>query len=204
MKRFEQKWGDGMEYLSHSPEETERIGEELGRTLHPGCVVAFRGGLGMGKTAFTRGLARGLGCRGRVTSPTFTIVNEYSGDIPLFHFDMYRLGGEDELFDIGWEDYLARGGVCAVEWSEQVSGALPEDAVWVDIARGDNENDRIITITRDCEDTGAGDIGQERVRRCHGKWRGSGLRLSEPRADPQCDADAPHRWDAAYSGAVAG
>ena len=129
-----------MEYLSHSPEETERIGEELGRTLHAGSVVAYRGGLGMGKTAFTRGLARGLGCRGRVTSPTFTIVNEYSGDIPLFHFDMYRLGGEDELFDIGWEDYLTRGGVCAVEWSEQVSGALPEDAVWVDIARGDNEN----------------------------------------------------------------
>ena len=144
-----------MEYLSHSPEETEHIGEELGRTLHAGSVVAYRGGLGMGKTAFTRGLARGLGCRGRVTSPTFTIVNEYSGDIPLFHFDMYRLGGEDELFDIGWEDYLTRGGVCAVEWSEQVSGA-------------------------------------------------SGLRLSEPRADPQCDADAPHRWDAAYSGAVAG
>ena len=100
----------------------------------------------MGKTAFTRGLARGLGCRGRVTSPTFTIVNEYSGDIPLFHFDMYRLGGEDELFDIGWEDYLARGGVCAVEWSEQVSGAVPEDAVLVDIARGEGENDRIITI----------------------------------------------------------
>lgn len=95
-----------MEYLSHSPEETEHIGEELGRTLHAGSVVAYRGGLGMGKTAFTRGLARGLGCRGRVTSPTFTIVNEYSGDIPLFHFDMYRLGGEDELFDIGWEDYL--------------------------------------------------------------------------------------------------
>ena len=100
-----------MEYLSHSPEETEHIGEELGRTLHAGSVVAYRGGLGMGKTAFTRGLARGLGCRGRVTSPTFTIVNEYSGDIPLFHFDMYRLGGEDELFDIGWEDYLTRGGV---------------------------------------------------------------------------------------------
>ena len=99
-----------MEYLSHSPEETEHIGEELGRTLHAGSVVAYRGGLGMGKTAFTRGLARGLGCRGRVTSPTFTIVNEYSGDIPLFHFDMYRLGGEDELFDIGWEDFLRREG----------------------------------------------------------------------------------------------
>ena len=146
MKRFEQKWGDGMEYLSHSPEETERIGEELGRTLHPGCVVAFRGGLGMGKTAFTRGLARGLGCRGRVTSPTFTIVNEYSGDIPLFHFDMYRLGGEDELFDIGWEDYLARGGVCAVEWSENVEDAL-RDAIHITIEKDPLEPDtRRITI----------------------------------------------------------
>lgn len=146
MKRFEQKRGDGMEYLSHSPEETERIGEELGRTLHPGCVVAFRGGLGMGKTAFTRGLARGLGCRGRVTSPTFTIVNEYSGDIPLFHFDMYRLGGEDELFDIGWEDYLARGGVCAVEWSENVADALERDTVRVDIRRGGEESRRVISV----------------------------------------------------------
>ena len=136
-----------MEYLSHSPEETEHIGEMLGRRLRPGTVVAYRGGLGMGKTAFTRGLARGLGCAGRVTSPTFTIVNEYDGATPLFHFDMYRLGSEDELFDIGWEDYLARGGVCAVEWSEQVSGAVPEDAVLVDIARGEGENDRIITIT---------------------------------------------------------
>ena len=82
-----------MEYLSHSPEETEHIGEMLGRRLRPGTVVAYRGGLGMGKTAFTRGLARGLGCAGRVTSPTFTIVNEYDGATPLFHFDMYRLGG---------------------------------------------------------------------------------------------------------------
>ena len=124
-----------MEYLSHSPEETERIGETLGKTLRPGSVVAYRGGLGMGKTAFTRGLARGLGCAGRVTSPTFTIVNEYSGTVPLFHFDMYRLGSSDELFDIGWE------------WSERVTDALPEDTLWVDIARGSGENDRIITIT---------------------------------------------------------
>ena len=131
-----------MEYLSHSPEDTEHIGEELGRTLSPGI-----GGLGMGKTAFTRGLARGLGCTGRVTSPTFTIVNEYSGTVPLFHFDMYRLDSSDDLFDIGWEDYLTRGGVCAVEWSERVTDALPEDTLWVDIARGSGENDRIITIT---------------------------------------------------------
>ena len=136
-----------MEYLSHSPEETEHIGEMLGRRLRPGTVVAYRGGLGMGKTAFTRGLARGLGCAGRVTSPTFPIVNEYDGATPLFHFDMYRLGSSDELFDIGWEDYLTRGGVCAVEWSERVNDAMPADTLWVDIARGTDESDRIITIT---------------------------------------------------------
>ena len=136
-----------MEYLSHSPEETEHIGEMLGRRLRPGTVVAYRGGLGMGKTAFTRGLARGLGCAGRVTSPTFTIVNEYDGATPLFHFDMYRLGSSDELFDIGWEDYLTRGGVCAEEWSERVDDAMPADTLWVDIARGPDESDRIITIS---------------------------------------------------------
>ena len=136
-----------MEYLSHSPEETEHIGEMLGRRLRPGTVVAYHGGLGMGKTAFTRGLARGLGCAGRVTSPTFTFVNEYDGATPLFHFDMYRLGSSDELFDIGWEDYLTRGGVCAVEWSERVDDAMPADTLWVDIARGTDESDRIITIT---------------------------------------------------------
>ena len=136
-----------MEYLSHSPEETEQLGEQLGRTLRPGSVVAYRGDLGMGKTAFTRGLARGLGCTCRVTSPTFTIVNEYSGALPLFHFDMYRLDSSDELFDIGWEDYLSRGGVCAVEWSERVEDALPDDTLWVSIAGGNGENDRIITVT---------------------------------------------------------
>lgn len=136
-----------MEYLSHSPEETEQLGEQLGRTLRPGSVVAYRGDLGMGKTAFTRGLARGLGCTCRVTSPTFTIVNEYSGALPLFHFDMYRLDSSDDLFDIGWEDYLSRGGVCAVEWSERVEDALPDDTLWVSIARGNGEKDRIITVT---------------------------------------------------------
>lgn len=104
--------------------------------------------LGAGKTAFTRGLARGLGVPDRVTSPTFTIVNEYEGGrLPLFHFDMYRLGSSDELFDIGWEDYLARGGVCAVEWSEIVSDALEDGVLRVDIRRGAGEGERIITIT---------------------------------------------------------
>ena len=136
-----------MDYLTHNEAETEALGARLAAVLSPGAVVAYRGGLGMGKTAFTRGLARGLGCRGRVTSPTFTIVNEYEGAIPLFHFDMYRLAGSEELFDIGWEDYLARGGVCAVEWSENVSDALEPGAIRVDIRRGAGENDRIITVT---------------------------------------------------------
>lgn len=135
------------EYTTAGEEQTEALGVRLGQLLQPGAVIAYTGDLGAGKTAFTRGLARGLGIPDRVTSPTFTIVNEYEGGrLPLFHFDMYRLGSSDELFDIGWEDYLARGGVCAVEWSEQVSGAVPEDAVLVDIARGEGENDRIITI----------------------------------------------------------
>ncbi|MDO4314733.1 MAG: tRNA (adenosine(37)-N6)-threonylcarbamoyltransferase complex ATPase subunit type 1 TsaE [Oscillospiraceae bacterium] len=125
-----------MEYLSRSEAETEALGARLAAVLSPGAVVAYRGGLGMGKTAFTRGLARGLGYTGRVTSPTFTIVNEYEGGrLPLFHFDMYRLEDADALFDIGWEDYLDRGGVCAVEWSEQVEEALPPGTVWVAIAR---------------------------------------------------------------------
>ena len=136
-----------MEHLSHSEQETEQLGEQVARRLPRGTVIAYTGELGMGKTAFTRGLARGLGCRGRVTSPTFTIVNEYDGPTPLFHFDMYRLADADALFDIGWEDYLDRGGVCAVEWSENVREALPPDAVTVTIARcPENDSWRSITI----------------------------------------------------------
>ena len=136
-----------MQFLSHSTQETEAIGEELAQKLRGGDVLAFTGSLGMGKTAFTRGLARGLGCRGRVTSPTFTIVNEYEGRTPLFHFDMYRLGSSDELFDIGWDDYLDRGGVCAVEWSENITDALPADTVYVRLRRSPtHENWREIDV----------------------------------------------------------
>lgn len=114
-----------MIYTTHSPEETEALGESLAKHLPAGTVLAYRGDLGAGKTAFTRGLARGLGCRDLVTSPTYTIVNEYlGGRLPLFHFDMYRLQSSDDLWDIGWEDYLDRGGVCAVEWSENVEDAM--------------------------------------------------------------------------------
>lgn len=136
-----------MEYVSNSPAETEALGAALAGRLKPGAVVAFSGDLGAGKTAFVRGMARGLGICERVTSPTFTIVNEYEGDrLPLFHFDMYRLSSSDELFDIGWEDYLARGGVCAVEWSENVSDALEGDCIRVDIRRGAHDNQRLIRI----------------------------------------------------------
>jgi len=114
-----------MEWMTNSAQETEQLGERLGRKLTPGAVIAYTGDLGAGKTAFTRGLARGLDVPERVTSPTFTIVNEYEGGrLPLFHFDMYRLSSADDLWDIGWEDYLERGGVCAVEWSENVAEAL--------------------------------------------------------------------------------
>ncbi len=135
-----------MEYRSGSEAQTEAIGAQLAQSLKPGTVIAFTGDLGAGKTAFTRGLVQGLGIDQRVTSPTFTIVNEYEGGrLPLFHFDMYRLESSDELFDIGWEDYLARGGICAVEWSETVSDALA-GALRVDIRRGAGEQERIITI----------------------------------------------------------
>ena len=137
-----------MEFHSHNEAETEAIGARLAAVLNPGAVVAYLGDLGMGKTAFTRGLAAGLGYKGRVTSPTFAIVNEYEGGrLPLFHSDMYRLNSADDLFDIGWEDYLSRGGVCAVEWSENVEDAL-QDAIRVTIEKDADEPDtRHITIT---------------------------------------------------------
>ena len=136
-----------MEFVTHSWEETAALGARLADALAEGRVVAFTGDLGAGKTAFVSGMARALGVEERVTSPTFTIVNEYEGGrLPLFHFDMYRLDSADELFHIGWEDYLARGGVCAVEWSENVTGAIEPDAVRVSILRGDGDNDRVIAI----------------------------------------------------------
>ena len=132
-----------MEFITNSPEETEAVGAALGKILTPGAVIAYRGDLGAGKTAFTRGLARGLGYAEPVTSPTYTIVNEYlGGRMPLFHFDMYRLRSSDDLWDIGWEDYLERGGVCAVEWSENVEDAL-EEAICVTIHKTGETSRRI-------------------------------------------------------------
>ena len=130
---------------THNEKETTAFGEKFAKKLQPGDVVAFTGDLGAGKTAFIRGVAMGMELEARVSSPTFTIVNEYIGKIPLLHFDMYRLGDSDELFEIGWEDYLERGGVCAVEWSENVMDAFSTDTIFVNIEKiGDTE--RRITV----------------------------------------------------------
>ena len=134
-----------MTTYSKSEAETEAAGARFAETLPDGAVVALYGDLGAGKTAFVRGMARGMGIDARVSSPTFTIVNEYLGARELYHFDMYRLGSSEELFDIGWEDYLSRGGVCAVEWSENVEDAFEGDEIVVRIEK-DGDNGRIITI----------------------------------------------------------
>lgn len=136
-------------YTSASENETEAIGAEFASDLPGGTVVAMYGELGSGKTAFVRGMARGMGLECRVNSPTFTIVNEYSGDRELFHFDMYRLGSADELFDIGWEDYLSRGGVCAVEWSENVEEAFEGDEIRVVFEKTSDTGRRITIIRQD-------------------------------------------------------
>ena len=133
-------------YITSSPEETEKLGFELGKKLRGGEVIAYRGGLGMGKTCFTRGLALGLGYTGEVTSPTFALINEYlGGSLPLYHFDMYRISGWEDLYSTGFFEYLEQGGVIAAEWSENIENALPENTVTVSFkALGDEK--REITI----------------------------------------------------------
>lgn len=133
-------------YHTHSAEETEALAAALAACLSPGSVVALFGGLGAGKTAFVRGLARGLSCAGEVCSPTYAIMNEYPGCPPLAHFDMYRVEGWESLESTGWFDYLGGGHVLAVEWSENILAALPKDAWRVTIALGEEENSRIITV----------------------------------------------------------
>lgn len=137
-----------MEIITHSERETEDAGAAFAAGIPDGTVVAMYGELGAGKTAFVRGMARGMGLDCRVNSPTFTIVNEYLGERTLLHFDMYRLGGADELWDIGWDDYLERGAVCAVEWSENVEGAFYGDEIRV-VFEKTGENSRLIRIEGD-------------------------------------------------------
>lgn len=133
------------ELLSNSAAETEQIGERLAKTLHGTEVIALFGGLGMGKTAFTRGLARGLGVTDGVSSPTFALVNEYHGTVSVYHFDMYRVQSWDDLYSTGFFDYLDNG-VLVIEWSENIEGALPDDAIRVTIRRGAHDEQRIFQI----------------------------------------------------------
>ena len=133
-------------YITSSPEETEKLGFKLGKKLCGGEVIADRGGLGMGKTCFTRGLAAGLGYKGEVTSPTFALINEYlGGRIPLYHFDMYRISGWEDLYSTGFFEYLEQGGVIAAEWSENIENALPENTITVSIKSLGDEK-REITV----------------------------------------------------------
>ena len=129
-------------FVSESAEDTERFGERVAAALKGTEVLALFGGLGMGKTAFTRGLCRGLGITEGVSSPTFALVNEYRGKYPVYHFDMYRVISWEDLYSTGFFDYLDTG-VLVIEWSENIEGALPENAVRITIARGENENQRI-------------------------------------------------------------
>ena len=140
-------WGDVLlRFYSDSAADTESVAEKLGATLKSGAVIAYFGGLGMGKTAFTRGLARGMGITADVSSPTFAIVNDYGGNPPLVHFDMYKVDSWDDLYSSGFFDYLDMGAVLAVEWSGNIENALPDDTIKVIIEQGEKENQRIITI----------------------------------------------------------
>ncbi len=134
------------QFFTHSPEETEALAAKLAPQLKPGTVVAYYGGLGMGKTAFTRGLATGLRNPSDVCSPTFALVNDYGGNPPLVHFDMYRISTWDDLYSTGFFDYLDMGAILAVEWSENIENALPENAIRITIQKGEADTDRIITI----------------------------------------------------------
>lgn len=139
------------EYVSYSPEDTENIAQEFAQTLSGGEVIAFKGLLGMGKTCFTRGLAKGLGFIGEVNSPTFALVNEYrGGKFDLFHFDMYRVSSWEDLYSTGYFDYLDEGGIMAVEWSENIASALDSKTIFVEIIRISDNERKIIIDWGDC------------------------------------------------------
>ena len=139
-------------YISNSRGQTVEIGENLGKTLNGGEVVAFRGDLGSGKTCFTSGLAKGLGYKGDVTSPTFALINEYlGGRLPLYHFDMYRISSWDELYSCGFFEYIEEGGVVAAEWSENIESALPDNTIYVEFEKT-GENSRKITVFKKAEE----------------------------------------------------
>lgn len=131
---------------SSSFTQTEEIGERLARKLHGTEIIALYGGLGMGKTAFVRGLACGLGVKDCVSSPTFAIINEYNGKFPIYHFDMYRVNSWEDLDSTGFFDYINMG-IIVIEWSENIENAIPKEAIRIKISMGKRENDRILEIS---------------------------------------------------------
>ncbi len=133
-------------FITHSPEETAALAQRLAEDLKGGEVLAFTGGMGAGKTAFTRGLVLGLGAGDVVSSPTFALVNEYRGRLTVEHFDMYRVNGWDDLYSTGFFDYLDTDSVLVIEWSENIAGALPDQVISIDIQPGEEESQRVITI----------------------------------------------------------
>lgn len=138
-----------IEYTSHSTAQTEEYAAQFAKKLRAGDVIACRGGMGAGKTAFTRGLARGLGLKDDVSSPTFALVHEYTrGELPLYHFDMYRVTSFDELYSTGFFDYLSEDGILLIEWSENITSALPEQTIYLTISRIDDDT-RSIKIVGD-------------------------------------------------------
>lgn len=136
-------------FYSNSPEETESIASSFSENLNPGDVIALYGGLGMGKTAFVRGLSKGLGTTDEVSSPTFALVHEYNGKLPIYHFDMYRITSLDDLYSTGFFDYLESGGIVITEWSENITDYLPENSIRIEISRGDEDNERVLKITHE-------------------------------------------------------
>ena len=133
--------------------DTEKLGENIGQKVQPGTVIALIGDLGTSKTTLTKSIARGLGVTETVTSPTFNIIREYrSGRLPLYHFDVYRIGDPDEMFELGYEEYFYGDGVCVVEWADIIEELLPEDAVVITIDRGASDEEREYEIEGITED----------------------------------------------------
>lgn len=133
--------------ISYSEAQTKEIGKKIAEQLTKGDVICLIGDLGAGKTLLSKAIAYGLGVKEPVTSPTFTIVHEYKGYLPLYHFDVYRINDIDEMFEIGFEEYVYGRGVCIIEWADKIREILPKESIWIDLSRGQKDNERIINIT---------------------------------------------------------
>ncbi len=133
--------------MSHNEQDTYKAGNEIAKTLQKGDVICLTGDLGAGKTTLSKAIAKGLNIKEIVTSPTFTIVKEYEGDLPLYHFDVYRMEGIEDMYEMGFEEYLFGEGVCLIEWADKISEILPQNSIWIHMDYGEEIEERIITIT---------------------------------------------------------